>query len=419
MSQYTYDDDMTLRELVMIIWQGRWWIILSVLVTAAAASVYATYMRDPVYKASVSFLAPDYRLAEGRTLRQSDYLPLFRKVSIAEELVHRYGLASADMDSAISSLLASIDLRTESSSSVVVVSLQHEDRATALSMLRDYASLVRSEVMSFAAGIDEGYLRRVEDAFQACAAEYEAALGDRTKFEVTSNLSGLRASLQSGQARLASIEQRMDNLKSAVESLRTTLEEAQRQVAETQPLVLVKDVLDTADASLLAQRDLGNPDQTSTLAIQREQVNPVYANLLDLMYTSQRQLHASKAELAVIEEQKPALSKEVDSLRQRLAEAEERYAMLSTAINHAKTRYDEAASLRASVWSTVASINNEIMVVSGPWASNDPVGPGRLRIVALAVVLAEFVSVLGVVFGEYMRSGRQRLTQPPTGTITQ
>lgn len=419
MTQYTYDDDMTLRELVVIIWQGRWWIIFAVLVAVVAAFVYATYVRAPVYEASVSFLAPDHRLADGRTLRQSDYLPLFRKESIAAELVHRYDLASASIDSAIGRLLASIDPRPQSNSSVVVVSLRHEDRDTALNILRDYASLVQSEVMSFTAGIDAGYLRRIEDAFRACASEYEGALSDRTKFEMTHNISGLRASLQSRQARLAGVEQRIDNLKSTIESGKATIEEIQREIAETQPLILVRDVLDAADAALLSQRDLGDLGQMGALAIQREEVNPIYTSLLDLMYASQRQLNASKAELEVVESQEPVLSKEIEAVRQRLAEAEEQYAILSTTVDHAKARYDEAASLRASVRSTVDSTNYEIIVVSDPWASTAPVGPGRLRIVALAVVVAELVSVFVVLFADYMRSSSRRPIQPPTGTIAQ
>lgn len=115
-------------DLIMVIWQGRWWIILTVLVSAAAAFVYATFMRDPVYEATVSFFAPDYQLADGKILRQADYLPLFRNESIAEELVNKYGLTWPNMDLAVSRLLASMNVKSQADSSIVVVSLRHEDR---------------------------------------------------------------------------------------------------------------------------------------------------------------------------------------------------------------------------------------------------------------------------------------------------
>ena len=286
-------------------------------------------------------------------------------------------------------------------------------------MLSDYASLVQSEVMSFIAAINEDYLRCVEDAFRTRVSEYQEALNDLEQLEMTSNLSGLRASLQSRQAQLTAAEQRAFNLTSTIESLRNTLEEIQRQIAETQPVTLVKDILDAASASLLAQRNAGGAGQTGVLAIEREQVNPVYTSLMDLMYATQRQLISNEAELKTLEDQKPALSKEIDTLRKRLAEAEEQHAILSTTVDDAKARYDKAASLRNSALSTVDSPGYGVVIVNGPVASTSPVGPGTMRIVALAVVLAELVSVFGVLFADYMRSGSRRAMQPPTSPIAQ
>jgi len=391
-----------------------------VLVAAAAAFVYAAFVRDPVFEATVSFLAPDYQLADGKTLRQADYLPLFRSESIAQELVREYDLASSDLDRAVSRLLTSIDVKPQANSSVVVVSLRHNDRTTALNMLRDYASLVQSEVMSFAAGINGDYLERVEVTFQARASEYRRALDDLKRFEMTSDLSGLRESLQSRQTQLTAAEQQMDDLRCAIESLTITIGETKRQIAETQPLIVVRDTLDAASASLLAQRGLGDTSQTGVFAIEREQVNPVYNDLIDLMYSSQRQLTSSEAELRAIEQQRLALSKEIETLRQLLAEAEERYAIINATVDHAKARYDKAASLRNSALSTVDSTGYRVIVVNGPWASTTPVGLGTMRIVALAVVLAELVSVLGVLFADYMRSGSRRAAiQPSTSTAAQ
>jgi len=330
LTQYTYEDEIEPRDLIITIWQGRWWIILAILVAAAGAYVYATYMRDPVYEATVSFLAPDYQLADGKTLRRADYLPLLLNESIAEELVYEYDLGSPpDVDRAVSRLLTSIDVKPQENSSVVVVSLRHKDRTTALSMLSDYARLVQTKVMSFVAGINGDYLGRVEGAFQAHASEYRKALDDLKQFEMTSDLSGLRESLQGRQSKLTATEQRMDSLKSTADSLKSTLEEIQRQIAETQPLILVKDMLDDASASFLAQRGLSDVGQTGMLAVEREQVNPVYNSLLDLMYSTRRQLISSEAELEAIEDHLPALSEEIESLGQLLAEAEERYVFSS------------------------------------------------------------------------------------------
>lgn len=123
--------------------------------------------------------------------------------------------------------------------------------------------------------------------------------------------------------------------------------------------------------------------------------------------------------MKTLEDQKPALSKEIDTLRKRLAEAEEQHAILSTTVDHAKARYDKAASLRNSALSTVDSPGYGVVIVNGPVASTSPVGPGTMRIVALAVVLAELVSVFGGPFADYMRSGSRRAMQPPTSPIAQ
>ena len=106
---FTYEDEIDLRDLIMVIWQGRWWIIWTIVVVATAAFVYATFFGDTVYEATVSFIAPNYHLADDQTLRQAYYLPLFRKESIAAELVRKYDLEPPDIDTAVSRLLADID----------------------------------------------------------------------------------------------------------------------------------------------------------------------------------------------------------------------------------------------------------------------------------------------------------------------
>ena len=76
-----------------------------------------------------------------------------------------------------------------------------------------------------------------------------------------------------------------------------------------------------------------------------------------------------------------------------------------------------SASSYASALNAIEGIDYKVAVVRAPWASTSPAGPGRMVIAALAVVLTGFVSVFGVLFVEFMRSGEQRATQLPTDTI--
>ena len=421
LTQYTYEDEIDLRDLILVIWRGRLWIILAVLVAAVAAFAYATFIKDPVYEATMSFLAPDYRLANGSTLRQADYLPLFRKESIAIKLVNRHGLAlsdsSMDVERAVDRLLSDLEVKPQSNSSLVVVTLKHKDRALALDILRDYMDIIQYEVAPLAAGLNGGYLERVETALEARKSAYQTALNRLKEFEFSSNLSGLRASLDDRQTRLIEADKQIHALESTIASLEATLEQAEGQIAETPQTIVVRDILDEASIGLLAQHDLGHPVPAGAVAIEREKVNPVYINLLDLMYSSRRQLDSSKARLDTITDQRAALAEEIESIKQSLTEAERQYAMLSAEAEQARTDYDIVVSSHASALNAIEGIDYKIAVVSAPWASTSPAGPGRMMITALAVVLAGFVSVFGVLFVEYMRSGEQRATQLPTDTI--
>ena len=398
MTRYTYEDEIDLRDLIMVVWQGRLWIILAVLVAAAAAFVYGTFMRDREYEATVSFFAPDYPLADGKTLRQADYLPLFRRESIARILVDRHSLAPSDSDveRAVHALLSSIEVKPQANSSVVVVSLRNKDRTVALDILRDYASLVQSEVAALAAAINESYLRRFESALEAHKSAYHAALDDVRAFSAVSDLSGLRASLSDRQTRVLAADRQVSALESTIQSLKASVERAQSQLAETPQTVVVRDVLDEASAGLLGQHGIGDRTQANAVAIEREEVNLVYTSLLELAYSSQRELDSSEAELGAITKQRSALNEEIETLRQLLAEVEQQDARLSAAVERAKADYDTAASRYSTELSSVSGIDYKIAVVNGPVASTSPVGPGRMMTMALAVVLAGFVSVFGV-----------------------
>lgn len=421
MTRYTYEDEIDLRDLIMVVWQGRLWIILAVVVAAAAAFVYGTFMRDREYEATVSFLAPDYPLADGKTLRQADYLPLFRSESIARILVGRHSLAPSDSDveRAVHALLSSIEVKSQANSSVVVVSLRNKDRTVALDILRDYASLVQSEVASWATETNEDYLERVGSAVEVRKSAYHAALDDVRAFGAVSDLSGLRALLWVRQTRMLAADRQVHALESTMQSLKASLERAQSQLAETPQTVVVRDVLDEASAGLLGQHGIGDRTQANAVAIEREQVNPVYTSLLELVYSSQRELDSSEAELGAITKQRSVLNEEIETLRQLLAEVEQQDARLSAAVERAKTEYDTVVSRYSTALSAVNGIDYKIAVVNGPIASISPVGPGRLTIMALAVVLVGFVSVFGVLFAEYMRSGERRAVPPPADTVAQ
>lgn len=422
MTRYTYEDEIDLRDLIMVVWQGRLWIILAVVVAAAAAFVYGTFMRDREYEATVSFLAPDYPLADGKTLRQADYLPLFRSESIARILVGRHSLAPSDSDveRAVHALLSSIEVKSQANSSVVVVSLRNKDRTVALDILRDYASLVQSEVASWATETNEDYLERVGSAVEVRKSAYHAALDDVRAFRVVSeDLSGLRTLLSDRQSRVLAADKQIYSLESTMESLKASLEQAQSQLTATPQTIIVQDVLDEASVGLLGQHGIGDRTQANAVAIEREQVNPVYTRLLELVYSSQRELDSSEAELGAITKQRSVLNEEIETLRQLLAEVEQQDARLSAAVERAKTEYDTVVSRYSTALSAVNGIDYKIAVVNGPIASISPVGPGRLTIMALAVVLVGFVSVFGVLFAEYMRSGERRAVPPPTDTVAQ
>lgn len=422
MTRYTYEDEIDLRDLIMVVWQGRLWIILAVVVAAAAAFVYGTFMRDREYEATVSFLAPDYPLADGKTLRQADYLPLFRSESIARILVGRHSLAPSDSDveRAVHALLSSIEVKSQANSSVVVVSLRNKDRTVALDILRDYASLVQSEVASWATETNEDYLERVGSAVEVRKSAYHAALDDVRAFRVVSeDLSGLRTLLSDRQSRVLAADKQIYSLESTMESLKASLEQAQSQLTATPQTIIVQDVLDEASVGLLGQHGIGDRTQANAVAIEREQVNPVYTRLLELVYSSQRELDSSEAELGAITKQRSVLNEEIETLRQLLAEVEQQDARLSAAVERAKTEYDTVVSRYSTALSAVNGIDYKIAVVNGPIASISPVGPGRLTIMALAVVLVGFVSVFGVLFAEYMRSGERRAVPPPADTVAQ
>jgi capsular polysaccharide biosynthesis protein len=406
LTQHPYDDEMDLRDIILVIWRGRWWIILAVIVAALAAFVYGTFLKDPVYEAQVTFLAPDFRLADGRTLSQNDYLPLFRKDTIAEELVHKYGLASSSTEAAVESLLSNIEAKALSGSSAIVVTLRHQDRVVATDMLLDYAKLVQSEVASLANGINTDYMQRIEATAKARKAEYQTALDNQKTFEQSFDLNGLKATLLDRQTRLRASEARADELRSTIESLRASLMQAQNELDAIERVIVTRDLLDETGLKLLGE--LGQRSVSSTPSIEHEQINPAYTLLTEAVITQRQQLESAQAELGVLAERQSALKAEIAGLQQVIAECTKTDAEIKLAVQHALSACEDTDTAYRQASDIVSHSTYAVTVASGPWASTSPVGTGRLMAMALAVVLAGFVSVFGLLFADFMRSGERR-----------
>lgn len=415
--QYPYEDEIDLRDLILKVWRGRWVIIGAVAIAVVVAFIYATFIREPAYEARVSILPNAYRLADGRALSHADYLPIFHKESILEKIVTEYMPDEPDVQKAIDKMIniievdVEVDPEQEVTPSALVVSMRHKDRATAMEMTREYIRLVQSEIASLASQLNDEHLGLLERSLEIRTDEFQKALDDQQAFRKTHDIETPRSRLANRRSRLISAEVRIEDLQSSIKVLTVSLEHAQAQLAETDPLLVTKDVLDETSVKLFRQI-AGDGDTSSIPYIKQEHINPVYTQLLETVLTTQRQLESRKIELENAMNEASALREEIEALLDEIADAERKDLELDIAVSHARSAYESAYSQYNNAINTIRNESYTLTIISGPWASTRPVGTSRLMMMALAAVLAGFVSVFGLLFAEYMRADQRPSTEP-------
>lgn len=411
--QHAYEDEIDLRDLILTVWRGRWIIIGAVAVAVIVAFVYATFVR--VYEAEISVLPSEFRLADGRSLNPSDYLPIFHKDSVLGRIAAKYMPDHPDIDAAIDSMVSSIKVDINP---ILTISMRHRDRATAMEMARDYIAIVQSELASLASQLNSEKLELLERDLKERTDELQAALDEQQSFRTTYDIETLRSRLSNRRSRLVSAEAQINDLESIIEVLAAQLERVRFQLGQTEPLLVTKDVLDETRVKLF--RQITGDDGTPEIPyIDREHINPVYTQLLEMSLTAERQIESRKIELENATSEVAALRTEIDALLGEIADAERRDLELSLALSRARSLYDSAYSHYSSAVSTVKRQSYSLTIISGPWASTRPIGIGRLMTMALAAVLAGFISVFGLLFADYMRSGKRTAMQAPADVVAQ
>lgn len=425
MAQYTYEDDIDLRDLILKVWRGRWIIVGAVVVAAAVAFVYTTLTREPIYVAKVSMLPKTYALASGHELQPADYLPIFCRQSVLEKIATSYLSDASDTHEATSRLIdnalnVSIEVGKDQGTTptALVVSMRHKDRATAIEMVREYIEVVQSEIASFASVLNNAELTTLEQNLKQRTDEYRAALDEQQAFIKTHDIETLRSRLSNRRSRLTAAEARVADLQSSIKVLTVSLEKGQAQLAKVDPLLVTRDVLDETYVKLVRQVS-GDHDSSSIPNIERDNVNSVYTELLGTVLATERQLESAKTELANATNDVPALKAEIEALLGEIADAERMALELNIAVSRARSAYESAYAQYSSAVDIVRLENYTLAIVRDPWASTAPTGTSRLTTMALAAVLAAFVSVFGILFADYMRAGDRQASQIPTDTAAQ
>jgi len=287
-----------------------------------------------------------------------------------------------------------------------------------MGMARDYIALVQSELVSLASQLNNEKLELLGSDFRERTGEFQAALDDQQNFRETHDIETLRSRLSNRRSRLVSAEARINDLESSIEVLAAQLERVQSQLARTEPLLITKDVPDETRLKLF--RQIADDDDTSAIPyIEREQVNPVYTQLLEMSFATERQIESSRIELENATREVAALKAEIDALLSEIAYGERRDLELSVALDLARDSYESAYSDYTSAVNAAKRQSYSLTIISGPWASTRPMGTGRLMALALAAVLAGFISVFGLLFADYMRSGKPTAMQVPADVVAQ
>lgn len=419
-----YDDEISLRELYLILRRGLALILGVALVAGAAAFLYATVAPDQ-YEAEASVLSSPstVRVRDQGTLQFEPgdaigfdaYETIATSRAVFERTLQSLDDLPAQQNLGYRALANVADLERVASPT--------GDGATPLIVAHRIGWSDAEHAAAFTNAWTQATVEQVRETLLANLAptqEDTAATVERRRGE----LDVLESEWESFQARdpRAELRTRLEGLaerRAANDARRDRLE---RQMADARGRLAAlgrtpADVLDEASLQLLRTRgnDVGvaavgvDPDEALQASEQWLLQSPNASTLADLAAAD---LAGALGELRATERVAERFDAQGDTLRTRLAELERRGAELERRVEQAREAYTSVAELQPLIDYVADLTPGNIRVINEAQPPEEAIGPRTLLITALTAVVAGMLATLFVFLREAVREPDAPKTRP-------
>lgn len=371
-----YEDEIDLREYIMILWNRRAAIALVTLLSILAAGVMSFFVLEPVYEASAQILA------------SADSVPneVIKSPFFLSKVVEELDLPNQEPYTPFG-LARSVSVQTGKPATLTVIKIEDTDpeRASAIvnAVARLYVEFVHEKNLE-SVMTTVTFLTEQRDSTQVFLDEAKAALDQ---------------SMQS--SRIGILKNEVDRLAGEINSWKSVLSTGDVYKAE-----LAKGIEELA--SLLASTPATIPGPPDYAGRETQIPNQTYQQFESDLASKRIQMQELGVRLTQAQSKLPALEAQYIISYEKYLEADRKIRNLENLIGRLTAGI---ASLDAKI--TAASTTVPEAVVAAPaLAPVTPIKPRKMLNMAVAAVLGVFVSVMVVFFIEYWKSPQTEGSQP-------
>ncbi len=366
--EYSYDDEIDLRELLATIWKRKNIIIAITILAVLASGVISFFILEPVYEASAQILASKTSVPE----------EVIKSPYFMEKVIDELDLPSEEKYTPFA-LTESIAVQAGKSADIVIIKVEDEDAQRATDIVNTVARL---------------YIDFVQ--------EKNSEVSSLTVSFLQERLSETREELDATKAKLDEIRRsgQLEILDSEVTRLSEELNEWKDTVSkgEVRKAELVRGIeeLDKILASI-PETIPGPPDYSGKPT---QIPNQTHQDLTTSLAEKRVELSELEVRLSRAASRIPAIETQYNSVYEKYVETQRDVGELENKINRLNA---SITSLDAQIVAASTSVQ-EVLLAAPAITPVEPVKPRKMLNVAVAGVLGLFVSILVVFFIEYWRS---------------
>ncbi|MGI6551851.1 MAG: GumC family protein [Bacillota bacterium] len=415
------EEEISLRELIEILLQGKW-IIGGITVLALLASGFISYfVLEPTYEARATMLVVEPKievrgidssalsvylesLSETLQLSLDTYKNQVKNPAILDRVRKKLDLDPQKYT--IRSLSNMIKVTVPEKTNLMEIAVTNPDPRLAA----DLANTLAEEFVAF---IDDQGKKRVdrsipilEDQLATAQENLDQALDEYTRFlSETRGVDHLEKAYEVKVALLTNLQTNLVTARLELDAIKAGLVEGEKNLQNISPVIITEKSLgeDQLLRAYVEEKTKGDLSQLVGIKMQSEEVNQAYVALLEQVNMDKITAGQLQSRIAGLEEAISRTSGEVEALQIELAEKKAVEERLQNRLNNAKNNYDRimAKYQDALAASSIEGAGAQINLVAPAWAPAAPVGPRKLFNLALAGILGAALGVLTALFRHY------------------
>lgn len=408
------EDEISLRELIETIWNGKVIIAVITLVCLLAGMIYGYVILDPVYEArtilSVNQAAKQTNKSSGLEglVEEITELPQANAASYAAQVktasVLRSTMESIGVDPkamSVSAFASKIKVTNIKDTDLLEITVKDKDSLEAANMANALAEVFVEFISATSRNRVDQSIAFLENQLKEEQKKVDASIEKMQNFlKQSPGVTQLEKELEANLLILATLRASLVDYEIRVNGLRASIEAGEKELAGLSDKIELKKSLfdDPVLYHSTADNDGVNVTSAGEMELLTEEINPAFVSLV-------QQINIDRQALALAEGQKTSagallntIVEQIASIQLNLAEKKTRQNQLEADLNIAVQNYDifnkKYTDIKAA--QSVRAGEAAIHIVSEAHAPVVPVGPGKKMYLAVSVILGLMLGFLTV-----------------------